>query len=1543
MLNNYISRETDHIGNLSRTLRDLKGFKTLVFELIQNADDSSGVTSMVFDVSDDALIVDNDGAFSDCGHPEDRECRWKSDLNINYRCDFHRFTRISSGDKRNQSNTTGAFGIGFIAVYQITDKPELISSKRHWIIHEDNSADHRIEVCSGCKICLDRKIPNTRFILPWAKDPDSNFRKELQVEAISDIDTEKIVEEFSSAILLAILFLKNIVKIDLKRNGKRVSAFTRCVSDDILTITQNKSQYKWYLLHGDFIDIAVDIRQKYKNQIETKRETIVTIAIPTDHNCRGLLYTCLPSEQYTELPFHINADFYPSNDRKHVIFGDDFQSDWNVAAIKSAASTVATHLENLAISIGHIRLWELMRACYSFEKADIGDTWSYALSLFWGEIEKTINFGKVIFTTKREWEFPSKSYYLLKDDEVEAIPVLENFGLKIINEELRPFQSMFSLRKIETKILDLDVICDILLEKGFNRRKSLADVSNLIPNSSSLIILWNEIHRLRLSKGKYSESISKLKRIAIVPVNSIDLCTFTDSYRADSRTRELISILNPKIALADRHPDFAQLIDIVEYMDFEVAVNIISELSDDVFDTLYKSTELKLSDLFSWSLEHIKEIRDNKRIRSCIGSLCIYPCKDKLHKLHELFIPSDFNDPIGLINIIDLKGIEEYRELFIELGMPLIDFNKFIETIDKDHTKVISEPTVKQKLLDYLVEKQDVIRLNPNVCGIIKCWKIFKCLDGKYYTANECYIKNEEVERILGDSVNYIDMPTQHISAYTIFCEIVGIASKPRVQSIINYIKAIVNQKVSAHGITEIEKCVSYLGVPFQDSTTLTAELNVLKDIRWLPVEDNHEHWFRPSEVYAGFRAHLFKSQANFLDFSKKAQDSSSKFLQLLGVRIEPDTTQVVAHLKHLIEQKIEIPKSIYTFLNDNSDKPIISHLKSTQCIYLNKRFFYPKQVFWNDHHFGSYRWTLSDELKDFFKLFRALDVKESPTAEDAVAVMIEIAEKFGSINKTIDEENFRVISICWNMIDSELDQLQDIVKSKLSSIKCIPGKNGILQYPYNMYFENQVGLSQKFDIIKNHVIDRTLGAYHSMKLAGVRNLSEEVKIELLEATSPKAIPELTKLTQEKKEQLARSLLFSICEREIWEKLTFVDKIEFIQVELITVRYTLPAFNRVTEIYEDVQAYYQISDNSVYYVLSKSGVPWKAISREFAKVIISDEDSMKIALQINEVLSADTPEIAEKALDDYGFPPLSVFQNESTQNQDAETLDTLGVAVEDDLTNSDTSSVTNALQSDNPSVSSNNEIPSENEPPSQASSMVKEKQDSDDLNSVTNTKCPTNPIEGIHLTIKVENNPPVNNHNEVSGNTTDLANELLKRFKSSDRPIIDSFVEDSDEVSNPERRRTKEFQNHKTRIANEPDYESRRKMVERAILEGPDESIRSNLLEWYGGKCQICGCDCGFIQKNGYPFYISTYLFERKVASHADNIGNALCLCAEHFAKLFHARENDLDDIISQFHELSIENGNQEVQIILYGKQERIRYTKKHIIVLQEYLRALGV
>ena len=72
------------------------------------------------------------------------------------------------------------------------------------------------------------------------------------------------------------------------------------------------------------------------SKIEPKRSTEVVIAFG-EAQTEGVLFAWLPTQESSGLPCHVHADFYPTNDRKHVLWESDFRSTWNRAAVQAAA------------------------------------------------------------------------------------------------------------------------------------------------------------------------------------------------------------------------------------------------------------------------------------------------------------------------------------------------------------------------------------------------------------------------------------------------------------------------------------------------------------------------------------------------------------------------------------------------------------------------------------------------------------------------------------------------------------------------------------------------------------------------------------------------------------------------------------------------------------------------------------------------------------------------------------------------------------------------------------------------------------------------------------------------------------------------------------------------------------------------------------------------------------------------------------------------------------------------------------------------------
>ena len=329
----YLSQGVNYLGFLSQQLGDLRGITTLAHELIQNADDAKNdagelsATQIIFDIQDDALVVSNDAVFREK--------------------DFERMRQVASGSKRDETGdrTTGVFGVGFISVYQVTDRPEIDSACRRWRLQPAEREDRRIVQVRDTSITKEK---GTVFKLPWAFN-DSQVRRELKVSTVGRDYINSFVDELSTSLPQAILFLKKLDTIELRRNGRAVRRITRIVSGNTITVEcDGASRQVWRILTGHFTDEASKLKARF-SPIENNREDRVQIAIPDTLLDSGLLFATLPTEQPTGLPFHIDADFFPTSDRKSIAFEDtsDHRSEWNRAVIRAAASIVSDNLISL--------------------------------------------------------------------------------------------------------------------------------------------------------------------------------------------------------------------------------------------------------------------------------------------------------------------------------------------------------------------------------------------------------------------------------------------------------------------------------------------------------------------------------------------------------------------------------------------------------------------------------------------------------------------------------------------------------------------------------------------------------------------------------------------------------------------------------------------------------------------------------------------------------------------------------------------------------------------------------------------------------------------------------------------------------------------------------------------------------------------------------------------------------------------------------------------------------------------------------------------
>ena len=186
----------------------------------------------------------------------------------------------------------------------------------------------------------------------------------------------------------------------------------------------------------------------------------------------------------------------------------------------------------------------------------------------------------------------------------------------------------------------------------------------------------------------------------------------------------------------------------------------------------------------------------------------------------------------------------------------------------------------------------------------------------------------------------------------------------------------------------------------------------------------------------------------------------------------------------------------------------------------------------------------------------------------------------------------------------------------------------------------------------------------------------------------------------------------------------------------------------------------------------------------------------------------------------------------------------------------------------------------------------------------------------------------------------DYLTEIEKSFNKSGKTEVKPHIVDSGRVNKPEHRREKIAEEHHDRLNRKPSADDRRRETYRTLLEGPDPQVREYLFQMYGGKCQIC--DHTFPERDGKPFFVASYIVERQKSGAVDTAANALCLCADHFAKFKHGAV-EAEDVSTQIENFQTESEGGDCEPILdiklCGENCEIRFKEKHLLDLQELIK----
>ena len=643
------------LGNIQSHLAGLQGYDVMALELIQNADDAKAET-IVFDITDDGLVVHNSGEFTYCGNLTANPCGFQAKQGDNHICDYHRIADVGSGGKLQQKDNIGRFGIGFLSTYQVTDHPEIRSVGIKLTLVPE-SAEWFIEPYDGSG--------GTTFFLPWARDPNTQARKQLGVSHINASHIDQVADDLRRVLQQSLLFLRHVRSTELRRDGVLLLGcdLKRGHGSDLrVSFRPDGDIENWHILHTDASEAAQRLYDAHPRLVALDRSTEVAIGLRTAPGllAEGLIYAFLPTEQLLGLPLHINADFFPESDRKAVIFtGHQHEQAWNEMLIRAAAEEIARDPEGLLNMLGHVQLWEILGK--AFKLTSVPSCYKH----FWERLKATSPLARIVPAEDGSVRQPDEVFLPDSPLTADQAKALLDAGGRLASEDLRPFRT--AMEQLGAKRLTLERLVDLLesaLAKQTGEEKKI-DEAKLADFYRPLWSILDKLLPESVSPNSPNSVVQRLRALPLVVTEDFCAVAIKGAHAApEGMSAARIAARLPGLAIASHHfVKFSKLRRLVRRtLDLDTVVSHLrSEPVKELIDTDRKS----LSDLYTLFADLDNSGTVDSAVYESLRGLPIWRSGRGLVDATKALLPGDFKDPTGQADLLDTSILSGRAREFV--------------------------------------------------------------------------------------------------------------------------------------------------------------------------------------------------------------------------------------------------------------------------------------------------------------------------------------------------------------------------------------------------------------------------------------------------------------------------------------------------------------------------------------------------------------------------------------------------------------------------------------------------------------------------------------------------------------------------------------------------------------------------------------------------------------------------------------------------------------------------------------------------------------
>lgn len=1207
-----LSRAADHLGTLANILKDLGGGATLLNELTQNADDSRAA-HLKFTATARELVVHNTAVFSDCGDQPAPVCPWKVEgLRA---CDLHSFRNVAGREKEADSAVTGAFGVGFTAVYQVTDSPELVTGNRHWILDELQPEQARVEVCQGgCR--RDHDASGTTFFLPWVKE-STELRRALGQTALTNQDIDLLIAQMHEAAPAALVFLHHLEKLEVK-SPERTTIVERTRQHEFVDVSVNNRPTRWLLLEGEAAG-AEDLKARHDRQ-EDNRSPVVQVAVPMDGQTIGRVYASLPTTTHTGWSGHINGSFVPKQDRKTVEFGSrGFRGEWNDLLIDSAARIVAENLGSIADALDFKVVWDYLVAAERINRDIARDEYPAPFSAFFAHAKFAAPAAPIALLVDGTATVPAGTRVPRDEVEYDAAGLLTRLGLKIIHPSIR--NQILQISRTDYGIQQLGAQHVVGALRAARVVEPWAEGDNAVLSSVDAERVLRLLRRYD-DRGKSVLADAGADTIAIVPCSDGSFAAASLVARLHGNDRVLFELLDPYLKILDEVRLNALCPGLVALCD-----DITPERAVEIFEADVDALSVAPDEVLEWLANHRSDV-SQPHLRDRVSALPVFPsASGEYRQLTELSLPSDFEDVLEVADVVHPEKVSGYTDLLRLLGATELDASEYLTRHVANFASQRRLDPEKATAILGLIDRHGAEL--TGVRGHLGRLPLVPCEDGLVRPAVDVHLPNRALSLIAPDApIADVGELGEHLGGTLVW---LGVSDRPNDQ--------VLNEAARRLGETDAPPDPEVVGAildalpnpPVHES--VPSSLNQLRSAAWLPCNGGRRG--RPAEVYATFQRYLFESQGLQLALPSVDQQRLTKVLEWLGVQSSPTTAMVVAHLRHCADNNQPMNAEVYRTLGQAKEEHLVSALRDRDCIQIAPgKFVAPGVVFWTNPGLGSWAHVLPATAREQQTFYDRVGVHEKPTAEHIEQILRAISRQAG--NDPLGEADKSVVHRCWELLDAVVGATRAAF-DRLGVIKSAIGPRDLLEKPTLLLFADGRRLAEGIPLIRDNLIRRDKTTCRALEAAGVRPAEEIITPHVDQALAFKPAKSLPQVLIERLPALER-LAEAQRDEGVAVDLSRLDHIRIDEMPELAVAYETRFAHRVhVDDPRPAEAIYFADDHRL---IVRSDRPSRHVARELSLCIAPGADTSSLAPSITEVLAAANLVDAMEALDDYGVRDL---------------------------------------------------------------------------------------------------------------------------------------------------------------------------------------------------------------------------------------------------------------------------------------------------------------